>query len=173
MRETCDAGAASGTGVRAGSVMAFQPMVDPSSGVTETEADVRRGLLRRASVNDHAYAVQAVVRQYNEYLETKTATQRKILSSEAPAKFSASKYYASLRERIGEPGGEEPKRSRDTVRAVVGQQPLAPCPSPSSALSGIDLILSGKAFGPATTASEELVHKSALAILQSPDDGGR
>ena len=71
----------------------FQPMVDPVFEVTSEEADVRKELLRRTAKIDHACAVLDVAKQYSAYLETRTSMQRKILPSEAPPRFAASKCY--------------------------------------------------------------------------------
>ena len=172
-RETCDAGAAAGAEMRGGPSMLFQPMVDPAFGVTAAEADARKALLRTASANDHDFAVQGVAGQYSEYLDSRMLAQRKILPSEAPPKFAACRYYALLRERVGEPAGGESGPGHDNVRALVPRQAQLSCASPSSGLSGIDMILSGQAFAPSTFATEALVHKSALAILQSSQDRGR
>ena len=151
----------------AGATMTFQAMVDPAFGVTADEAEARQALLRRASANDHDFAVQGVAGHYSEYLVSRTLTQRKILPSQAPPKFAASRYYALLRERVGEQAGGDSGPVHDIVREVVSPQAQQSGALSSSGLSGIDMILSGQASAPSTFATEAFVHKSALAFLQS------
>ena len=95
---------------------------------------------------DHAFAVEGVVGQCVEFLNSRTLMQRRFLPSEAPPKFAASRYYALLRERVGEPVGGESGPGDDIVRAVVPRQAQTPGASPKAGPSGIDLILSGQAF---------------------------
>ena len=173
VRQTCDAGVSAGAKMPADAIMPFQPLVDPAFGVTSAEADARKALLGRASAIDHEFAVQGVAGQYIDFLNSRTPTQKKILPSEAPPKFAASRYYALLQERVGEAVGGELGPDRDNVRALDSMQALPSCAEPSSGLSGIDMILSGQAFVSTTCLPEALVYKSALAILQASEDGGR
>ncbi|CAK0903247.1 unnamed protein product, partial [Prorocentrum cordatum] len=173
VRETCDAGARQNAGTGLGATVAFRPMVNPGFGVSAGEADERKTFLLKASATDHTFAVQGVTEQYSEHVQSRTAKQRRMLPSEPPEKFAAPRYYALLRDSISEvrPGDSAPRHAEESAVAH-GSTQLSDAASPSG-LSGIDLILSGQAFGPASSAPEEIAHKSALAFLQSSEEGGR
>ena len=79
----------------------FRPMVDPEYEVGKDEESVRRSLLRRASADDHDFAVKEVEKMYMEFLAKCTEKQRNILPRIATPKFAASKYYDLLQQRVG------------------------------------------------------------------------
>ena len=76
-------------------------MADPFFEAIEKEADARKDLLLKASVQDHDFAVQGVVAQYRIFLQQSTVRARNLLPPEAPRKFAASRYYALLQESVG------------------------------------------------------------------------
>ena len=111
-----------------------------------------------------------------------------MLGDEAPPRFAGPKYYALLKERMEEATSgkaasqqtidkserSDSAGSRQTNGKTEGSGPAyVSCASSSAGLTGIDMILSGQAFAPAHHEAEALVYKSASAILQSSEDGGR
>eukprot|EP00959_Pyramimonas_sp_CCMP1952_P178213 3725363-Pyramimonas_sp.AAC.1 len=78
-----------------------------------------------------------------------------MLPSEPPEKFAASRYYALLRQSVSEvrPENSAPRHAEESA-VTHGSIQLSDAASPSG-LRGIDLILSGQAFGPTSSTSEE------------------
>eukprot|EP00959_Pyramimonas_sp_CCMP1952_P266755 5577034-Pyramimonas_sp.AAC.1 len=74
-----------------------------------------------------------------------------MLPSEPPETFAASRYYALLRESVSEVRPEDSALRHAEESAVAhGSTQLSDAASPSGS-SGIDLILSGQAFGPTSS----------------------
>ena len=154
--------------------MSFEPMVEPSFEVTTHEANARRALLCRASQEDHDWAVQRVTEAYQQHLQTRTARQKRLCPSQAPPKFVAARYFKLLEQRLVKASGTpfEPLLEADNVVRVC-DLPFTE-DSSSSAMSAVDLLLSGQGFF--FSASTDIVpasYKSALDILQCREDGHR
>ena len=136
----------------------FEPLVEPEIGATPTEADLRRGILERATSQDHEFAA-ADVEKYTEFLATCSSTARQMYPEVAPQKYAARRYYNSLRQRLDEAGGTDPvsrQNSAPSVDALAGK---------SCETNGIDMILDGHMSRSSTLTTEKMEHKSALDIL--------
>ena len=92
---------------------------------------------------------------------------------DAPPKFAASRYYSSLKESVGKSDACKVTEGNhnDVARCSPDlQQTVA---SSSSGASILDMILSGQSYKASTTATEALVHRSALSILQHSEEGSK
>ena len=89
----------------------------------------------------------------------------------APPNFAASKYYALLKQRVGEAyGGDYTSADGNESEGASCQTQLS-CASTSSGPSNLDMRLAGQSCTQDVVRTEALGYKSALAILQSTEEG--
>ena len=189
VRKTCEAETPVAEKMSELTTMLFEPMVDPAFEASPTEVNERKSLLRKASTEDHAFAVQVVTTQYAEFLESRPSALKKILTTQATPRFAAPSYYAALQERVKTTNGEESGLQQNTdqagptgaeaelqqknIRSDSSGPACVSSAATSASQTGIDFLLSGKAFASPKPEEEKLLHKSASEILQCPDEGSR
>ena len=184
LRQTCEKNRSEVT------TLLFEPRVDPAFEASPTEANERKALLQKASIQDHLFAVQVVDTEYAKALECSPSAAKKRASPQAPSKFAASRYYAALEERIKSKTGEEARAQQNTDQAgPIGadaelQQKNTKSDSsgtahvsraaPKASQTGLDALMSGETVAsPKKTEEEKLQYKSTLEILKSPEESIR